>query len=64
LLISPNILKYGGMKSVTGDLRGIDSQNELKIGKTLEVLSKKPNINFSIPKFKKLQAKIVVLESS
>ena len=52
------------MKSVTGDLRGIDSQNELKIGKTLEVLSKKPNTNFSIPKFKKSQAKIVVLESS
>jgi len=64
LLISPNILNCGGMKSVIRDLRGINSQNELKIGKTLEILSKRPNTNFLIPKFKKLQVKIVVFGSS
>jgi len=42
------------MKSVTGDLRDIKPQNKLNIGGTLKVLSKRPSMNFSIPKFKKL----------
>jgi len=58
LSISQIILNYGGIKSVTRDLRGIGPQNKLKARKTLEVLSKRPSMNFSIPKFKKLWAKI------
>ena len=60
LLISPNILNCGAIKSVIGDLRGIDPQNELKIGRTSKELSKRPNTNFLILKFKKSQIKIVV----